>query len=56
MNQLSPDLMTHTELKHEVRELRRKMEQIADIAEGSSTLNSLPHIAKIARGENNALD
>lgn len=26
------------------------LEQIADIAEGSETVNSLPHIAKIARG------
>lgn len=50
MNRPSPDLMTHSELKHEVTELRRKLEQIADIAEGSGTINSLLHIAKIARG------
>jgi hypothetical protein len=29
--------------------LRKALEQIADIAEGSTTANSLPHIAKIAR-------
>lgn len=29
--------------------LRTRLEQIADIAEGSRTINSLPHIAKIAR-------
>lgn len=27
----------------------KALEQIADIAEGSRTVNSLPHIAKIAR-------
>lgn len=27
-----------------------RLSQIADIAEGSGTVNSLPHIAKIARG------
>ena len=29
--------------------LRAALEQIADIAEGSGTANSLPHIARIAR-------
>ena len=32
---------------HEARE--KALELIADIAEGSQTVNSLPHIAKIAR-------
>ena len=36
------------------RQLLRREERlqlISDIAEGSGTVNSLPHIAKIARGE-----
>jgi len=31
--------------------LQARLAMIADIAEGSGTVNSLPHIAKIARGE-----
>lgn len=33
----------------EIERLRTAFEQIADIAEGSQTVNSLPHITKIAR-------
>jgi hypothetical protein len=35
--------------KAENERLRAALETIADIAEGSETLNSLPNIAKIAR-------
>lgn len=31
--------------------LRRRLDTIANIADGSGTVNSLPHIAKIARGD-----
>ena len=34
----------------EIKRLRASLELIADIAEGSRTVNSLPHIANIARG------
>lgn len=34
----------------EISALRDRLQMIAGIAEGSSTVNSLPHIVKIARG------
>lgn len=37
------------ELRREHETFRAALETIADIAEGSGTANSLPHIAKIAR-------
>lgn len=43
-----------TQIRHwreECGKLHAKLSTIASIAEGSETLNSLPHIAKIARGE-----
>lgn len=40
---------TAIEAKAEIEGLRAALETIADIAEGSGTVNSLPNIAKIAR-------
>jgi hypothetical protein len=37
-------------LEAEIERLRARLDMIAGIAEGSTTANSLPHIAKIARG------
>ena len=37
------------ELLAEIERLRAALDQIADIADGSGTVNSLTHIAKIAR-------
>lgn len=39
----------YRELAAKAHELRGRLDTIADIAEGSTTANSLPHIAKIAR-------
>lgn len=44
-------LMTARVLSEKRRDSEERMKLIADIASGSTTVNSLPHIVKIARGE-----
>ncbi|TCK37992.1 hypothetical protein B0G84_3294 [Paraburkholderia sp. BL8N3] len=41
--------LSNAQLEHDNRRLREVLCLIADIAEGSTTANSLPNIARIAR-------
>jgi hypothetical protein len=38
-------------MRAEIKELKARLALIADIASGSTTANSLPHIARIAQGK-----